>query len=188
MKNKFRSHPPLSLTLKIMAVFMAVMLPVYFLGMSLYLSGRQKMHDQIESAALAQVHLYSKAIESELASIQKLQYESINDLDTLYLVNTYDILNNYERAQYMLRAQNRLITLIDSNDCIDSVTLHLIPIGKTITPFRIDPLDPTWQDDYAEAAAHGGTCMSYTEDGHICFQIQYPTTDAAALYAPSGLQ
>ena len=101
MKNEFRSHPPLSLTLKIMAVFMAVMLPVYFLGMSLYLSGRQKMHDQIESAALAQVHLYSKAIESELASIQKLQYESINDLDTLYLVNTYDILNNYERAQYM---------------------------------------------------------------------------------------
>lgn len=179
MKNEFRSHPPLSLTLKIMAVFMAVMLPVYFLGMSLYLSGRQKMHDQIESAALAQVHLYSKAIESELASIQKLQYESINDLDTLYLVNTYDILNNYERAQYMLRAQNRLITLIASNDCIDSVTLHLIPIGKTITPFRIDPLDPTWQDDYAEVAAHGGTCMSYTEDGQICFQIQYPTTARA---------
>lgn len=175
MKGKFKSHPPLSLTLKIMAVFMTVMIPVYFLGMSLYLSGRQKMRNQIESAALTQVRLYAKAIESELSAIQKLQYESINDLDTLYLVNTYEILDNYERAQYMLRAQNRLTTLMDSNDCIESVTLHLLPIQKTITPFRIDPLDAAWQSDYEAVASGGGACMSYTDDGKICFQIQYPT-------------
>ncbi len=162
-----------SLALKILFLFLIIIIPIYFIGTSLYLNGKKAIFKEVASSALSQVNLYANTLENEFDSIKKLQYECINDEDTLYLANAYSILDNFEKAQYTLRAQNRIIVLSDSNSCIENVTLHIIPIQKTITASRVDPLYENWKTDYLNnlSTLNSRFCLS---DGKLLLNIQYP--------------
>ena len=163
-----------SILFKILALFMIVMVPVYVLGMTIYLWGYREMHNQVVSSALSQVTLYAMTLNAEIERIQNLQFECINDDDILYLANVYKILDNFERAQYMLRVQRRLQIVRSSSECIESIVLHLPRIDKTITPDRVGPLDPDWENVVTNLKSASRSGIVYGSDGNMFMNIQYP--------------
>ncbi len=162
------------LFMRILLLFLFVMIPVYILGTAIYLWGSKKMNEQLVASSLSQVTLYTKTLESELERIEYLREVCINDEDLLYLVNVYPILSNYERMQYTLRAQKRLIILKNSSDCIQDIALHLIPIEKTITPNTIESLHANWETLLEGRLEKSSAGIIYGENQYLSMVITYP--------------
>ncbi len=162
------------LYMRMLLLFLFVMVPVYILGTAIYLWGSQKMNEQLAASSLSQATLYTKTLESEIDRIEYLREVCINDEDLLYLVNVYPILSNYERMQYTLRAQKRLLILKNSSDCIQDITLHLVPIGKTITPGKIASLREDWGALLGESARKSGSGIIYGDHERLSMVITYP--------------
>lgn len=167
-----KKYNSISLALKILLLFLFIIIPIYILGTSLYINGRHAIYDEIVSSNQSKVNLYAKNIENEFNAIRKLQYECINDEDILYLANAYEILDNFEKAQYTIRAQNRIEVLAQSNACIDSLYLNIIPINKTITPTRIDPLNQQLIDNYY-SSLDSNLIFGINNNNMLTLDIQY---------------
>lgn len=171
MKNIF-SHFH-SIRIKVLVTFFLALLPVYILGFSLFRWGYEKLTMQIESAQLAQVRLYADSIDSEFDRIRNLQYECVHDEDLLYLVNAYPILDSFEKSQYLLRVQQRLQIMKNSSTSIDSITVHLPAINKSINNSEVMLLNPDWST-IAEANSMAQDGIIFTDDNQIKMVIQYP--------------
>ena len=153
--------------------FFLALLPVYILGFSLFRWGYQKLTMQIESAQLAQVRLYADSIDSEFDRIRNLQYECVHDEDLLYLVNAYPILDSYEKSQYLLRVQQRLQIMKNSSTSIETITVHLPAINKSINNSEVMVLNPNWEA-IAQANSMAQDGIVFTDDNQLKMIIQYP--------------
>lgn len=171
MKNIFSRF--YSIRIKVLVTFFLALLPVYILGFSLFRWGYEKLTMQIESAQLAQVRLYADTIDSEFDRIRNLQYECVHDEDLLYLVNAYPILDSFEKSQYLLRVQQRLQIMKNSSTSIDSITVHLPAISKSINNSEVMILNPDWSA-IAEANSMARDGIIFTDDNQIKMVIQYP--------------
>lgn len=171
MKNIFSRF--YSIRVKVLVTFFLALLPVYILGFSLFRWGYQKLTMQIESAQLAQVRLYADSIDSEFDRIRNLQYECVHDEDLLYLVNAYPILDSFERSQYLLRVQQRLQIMKNSSTSIESITVHLPAISKSINNSEVMTLNPNWET-IAEANSMAQDGIVFTDDNQLKMIIQYP--------------
>lgn len=171
MKNIFSRF--YSIRVKVLVTFFLALLPVYVLGFSLFRWGYQKLTMQIESAQLAQVRLYADSIDSEFDRIRNLQYECVHDEDLLYLVNAYPILDSFEKSQYLLRVQQRLQIMKNSSTSIESITVHLPAISKSINNSEVMVLNPNWQA-IAEANSMAQDGIVFTDDNQLKMIIQYP--------------
>ncbi len=171
MKSVFsRFH---SIQVKVFVAFFLALLPVYFLGFSLFHWGYRKLTSQIESAQLAQVRLYADSIDSEFDRIRNLQYECVHDEDLLYLVNAYPILNSFEKSQYLLRVRQRLQIMKNSSTSIEQITVHLPAIKKSINNSEVMTLNPDWKEiAAANKTAEDG--IIFTDDNQLKMIIQYP--------------
>lgn len=171
MKNIFSRF--YSIRIKVLVTFFLALLPVYILGFSLFRWGYEKLTMQIESAQLAQVRLYADTIDSEFERIRNLQYQCVHDEDLLYLVNAYPILDSFEKSQYLLRVQQRLQIMKNSSTSIDSITVHLPAISKSINNSEVMILNPDWSA-IAEANSMAQDGIIFTDDNQIKMVIQYP--------------
>lgn len=171
MKNIFSRF--YSIRIKVLVTFFLALLPVYILGFSLFRWGYKKLTMQIESAQLAQVRLYADSIDSEFDRIRNLQYECVHDEDLLYLVNAYPILDSFEKSQYLLRVQRRLQIMKNSSTSIESITVHLPAIDKSINNSKVMMLNPDWSA-IAEANSRAQDGIIFTDDNQIKMVIQYP--------------
>lgn len=163
-----------SIQSKIMISFFLVLLPVYFLGLSIFRWGYAQMHRQIIASQIARLNLYAETLDSELERIRNLQYDCINDEDILYLANAYDILDTFNRSQYILRAQHRLQVMKNSSMSISNVILHLPTVDKTIDTRSVEPLDPTWEQIAASFQAKTAGNLAFNEENTLQYNIPYP--------------
>lgn len=165
-----------SIWLKVVVTFILILLPVYFLGAVIFHWAYQQMHQQIVRSQMAQLNLYADTIDDELSRIRLLEYHCINDDDLVYLANAYDIMDTFERSQYMLRAQHRMQVMKNSSVCIDRVVLHLPHVGRSIDTRNVEPLAPDWrrQSDLLVCSPLSGLTMNAAHE--LEMSIQYPVT------------
>lgn len=154
-----------SILLKVICLFLAVLTPIYMIGMSIYYWGYDMVRKEISHSSLSQVNLYGNMLEQEILRIQQMQYECINDPDLLYLVNTFEILDSYERSQYMLRVQNRLHIMYNSTLFIDTILVHIPSINKTISADGVLSLSDHWEDALSDISNASSSGIIYKESG-----------------------
>lgn len=163
-----------SLYIKIMSLFLLVIIPLFLLGLSIYLWGYDMVKKEIDHSSVSQINLYTQSIESEISRIQKLQYEFVNDQDLLYLTNAFEIMDNFERSQYMLRIQNRLEILKSSSKYMKDVVVHIPRLGKSISADSgVEPLWDNWNDTITNMHRADSSGITF-KNNQIIMDISYP--------------
>jgi two-component system, sensor histidine kinase YesM len=118
------------------------MIPVYMLGIYLYNWGLRTIKGEISKSTIAQVSFYLQGLEKEIERIKILQYDCLNDEYLNKLAIRWEILSGYERKESMRMLEGRLSTIKNSSIYIKNVSVHILPIERTIsTNNGLDDID-----------------------------------------------
>ncbi len=118
---------------RLIRTFLIVLIPLYMFGFFMNQWGVRTTKNQISESMNSQVTFFVQDMENEIQSIKMLQYDCLSDENLNRLAIVADTMNLYEKQQRMLQLQKRLVTIRNSSAFIDDVSVHIEPIGKTIT-------------------------------------------------------
>lgn len=122
-----------SVFVMLLAIFLAVMMPLYMLGFGMYRWGQAMAREEIIASTRAAVHFFIKTLETEISRIRVMQFETLNDSDIYYYVNASGILSTFERFQAQLSLQRRLDVMQHSSRYMLDAVLYLPRNGKMIS-------------------------------------------------------
>lgn len=130
-----------SLYTRITVTFIAVLLPLYMLGIFIYNSAIKIVRDEISSSMIAQVTSYMDGLEEEVQRLKQLQFDLINDIYLNRLAAIPKAMNNIEQVQAILILQNRLEAIRSSSPYISNFTVYIPSINRIVTDRHVDELD-----------------------------------------------
>ncbi|MDF2988771.1 MAG: putative regulator of cell autolysis [Eubacterium sp.] len=90
-----------------------------------------KLNNSISTTA--QVSFYLEGLENEIERMKILQYDCLNDENLNKLAIRSKIMSIYETTESMRLLQQRLVTIKNSSVYIKNVSVHILPINKTIS-------------------------------------------------------
>lgn len=155
---------------------MILIVPIFILGRSIYTKGYHIIREEIETTNSSQLSWYADFLDNEIVRIQKLQSDFAMSDELNYYINTYPIIDSFEKFQYMLRIEDQLTLLKNSSAYIDNVILHIPSIEKTISSNNgVDQLWNDWRDALKNYQGMAPTGTTSTSDA-IFMDIQYPAT------------
>jgi two-component system sensor histidine kinase YesM len=89
--------------------------------------------NEISKSTISQVTYYLKSVEKKIEIIKILQYDCLNDEDLNKLAVRSQIMDKYEMNESIRRLQQKLAMIDNSSDYIKDISVHILPIGKTIS-------------------------------------------------------
>ncbi|HHW48645.1 MAG TPA: histidine kinase [Clostridiaceae bacterium] len=121
----------------ILIAFLLVVMPVYAAGYLAYRWGITRLRNEIALSQSAQTRYYMQKFHSDIQRTIKQQSSVSSDRDVIMLSAFGEDFTekNYPSIETMLainRIQARLTTIMDSNDIIENVTIHMPSINKSI--------------------------------------------------------
>lgn len=127
--TKFRE----SIFFRLVFTFLIIIIPIYLLGIYIYKWSLYNVKNEISKANIAQVSFYIEGLEKDIERIKILQYDCLNDENLNKLSSRYRIMNQYDINESMRQLQQRLVTIKNSSNYIKNVSVHILPIKKTIS-------------------------------------------------------
>lgn len=124
---------------RMLATFLAILVPIYVLSLSLYNRGLNAARVEIEKSALSQTSFYLQGLEQEIERIRILQYDCLNDDSLEKLTYRHEALLPYETLDRIQLLRSRLYSIQNSSAYIRNVRVHVSPIRRTIS--SVDGLD-----------------------------------------------
>ena len=85
-----------TLIVRMLATFLAIMVPVYVLGFAMYSWGLKTAREEIEKSAASQAAFYLQGLEKEIERIRLLQFDCLNDDNLDKLTYRNEVLGPYE--------------------------------------------------------------------------------------------
>jgi two-component system sensor histidine kinase YesM len=121
----------------ILVAFMLVVMPVYAAGYLVYQWGITRLRNEMALSQSVQTRYYMEKFHSDIQRTIKQQSSMSNDRDVIMLSafgEDFTGENNpsVETVFAIKRIQARLTTIMDSNDIIENVTIHIPSINKSI--------------------------------------------------------
>lgn len=127
---------------RLVITFLLIIIPIYMMGIYIYYWGLRTVKDEISKSTTAQVSFYIQGLEKEIERIKILQYDCLNDENLNKLAIRWQVMDTYERIECMRRLQQRLAMIKNSSIYINDVSVHILPINKTISSNTgVDALD-----------------------------------------------
>lgn len=130
-----------SIFMRITVTFIAILMPIYMLGIFIYDSAIQSVHKEISSSMISQVTFYMDSLEKEVQRIRYLQYDLVSDMYLDKLAAIPRSMNNIEQIQAILILQNRLEAIRSSSQYISNITVYIPSIDRAVTDRHVDVLD-----------------------------------------------
>lgn len=129
----------------------------------MYNWGLHTVKDEISKSTISQVSFYLEGLEKEIERIKILQYDCLNDQALNKLSIQWEIMNSYERAGSMSQIQQRLVSIKNSSAYIKNVSVHILPISKTISSNRgVDTIDMVkFQAIRVPTGIHGAQIINF---------------------------
>lgn len=118
---------------RLVLTFLIIMIPIYILGIYIYGWGLNTVKREISKSATAQVSFYLEGLGKEVERIKTLQYDCLNDEYLNKLAIRWEIMDQYNRIESMRQLQQRLVTIKNSSIYIKNVSVHILPILRTIS-------------------------------------------------------
>lgn len=131
-----------SIFVRLVAIFLVIMIPIYILGIYIYDWGIRTTKQEISKSIIAQQSFYLGGLEKEIESIKTLQFDCLNDENLNKLAIRWEVLDSYTRSESLRLLQQRLVTIKNSSRYIKDVTAAILPIGKSISAATgLNPID-----------------------------------------------
>ena len=118
---------------RLVVTFLIIMIPIYTLGMYIYVWGLNTVKSEMSKSTTAQLSFYLEGLEKEIERIKILQYDCMNDKDLYKLTSMWEIMDQYDLNECMKRIQQRLATIKNSSMYIENVSVHILSFEKTIS-------------------------------------------------------
>ena len=121
-----------SIFMRISVTFIAILLPLYILGIFIYNAAQQSVRTEISSSMISQISFYMDNLDKEMQRVRSLEYDMINDTNLNRLSSIPASMNNIEKVQAMLNLQNRM-EAIKSKQHVHQRNYRLYPVHPTYT-------------------------------------------------------
>ena len=118
---------------RLVITFLIIIIPIYMLGIYIYYWGLRTVKDEISKSTTAQVSFYLQGLEKEIERIKILQYDCLNDENLNKLAVRWQIMDTYQQIDCIRRLQQKLAMIKNSSIYINDVSVHILPIKKTIS-------------------------------------------------------
>ena len=133
MMNIWRPRFYNSLFSRLVITFLIIMVPIYILGIFIYQWGLNTVKSEISKSTVAQASFYLEGLENEIERIKTLQYDCLNDVNLNKLAIRWDIMDQYDIVEAISLLHQKLITIKNSSEYIEDVSVHIYPIQETIS-------------------------------------------------------
>lgn len=133
MKRPKHDKRKYSILERLIIMFLAAIIPVYVLGMSIHSRGLEAIRNELSSSTRAQAAFYMDSLATEIEKIRILQYDCLNDEYLNMLAIRYPIMSDYEIVKSIQQLRLRLITIENSSRYIRDVRAHISSLGKVIS-------------------------------------------------------
>ncbi|MCC3375251.1 histidine kinase [Cohnella sp. REN36] len=122
-----------SIVQKIMAAFLAVLLPLMAITWLINEKGSDSIRTEISQSVLNSTRYYLDALDQEADRIVRYLPKYVTDDDLLELSAAGNDLSYYERAQSILNIQKRLALMKDSSPFIEKAKAYIPLLDRTVT-------------------------------------------------------
>jgi two-component system sensor histidine kinase YesM len=140
--------------MRFITLFIIFLIPLYFIGFSIYIFGRNSISGQNREAQANRAEFYINSLAAEVFWIRNLQLNFFSDIYLNRLAGTIDIMSNYERDMNALNVLNHLSVIKESSHYISEAAIMIPSIDRKITSHyagRLDDLDWKYIDEYTSA-------------------------------------
>ena len=135
--------------LRLAVTFLLVTAPIYAIGISIHNWGVRSIRTELNNSMIAQATFYLSSLETEMQRIKLLQYDCITDDNLNDLTYAAPVMDDFARAQTMLRLQQRLHSIKNSSRYIEDVSVSIPGLGKTIS--AVDGVKWALDDEAAQS-------------------------------------
>ncbi len=118
---------------RLVITFLLIMVPIYGLAFYIYNWGLYTVKSEISKSSVAQVSFYLQGLEKEIERMKILQYDCLNDENLNKLAIRSQIMSIYEKTESIRLLQQRLVTIKNSSVYIKNVSVHILPIKRTVS-------------------------------------------------------
>lgn len=117
---------------RLILTFLIAMIPIYFIGISIYNWGITTVKAEISNLKASQIAFYLDNLEKEIQRIKTQQSDCLLGDDLNRLANSQEFMDDYERGYYMLKLQQRLNAIKNSSVYIENAVAIIPSIHKNI--------------------------------------------------------
>lgn len=160
---------------RLLVTFIAIMIPIYLLGLFIYNWGINAVRDELESSTASQVSVYLNNLTAEIGRIQTSQRDALGDENLYTLAAISASMNEYERSKAILRLQQRLNAIRNSSEYIHNVIAYIPPIGKSVSALDIQEEITEEIRHMAEAPENLHSKFNYM-NGKLYLILKYPVS------------
>lgn len=121
-----------SLIARMLITFLITMVPIYYIGTSIYNWGIGTVQAEIINSKTQQMNAYIANLENEIQRLKILQSDCLMGKEINLLSNERGMMDDYTRFDYMLRLQQRLLTVRNSSPLVSSAVAYIPNLGRTI--------------------------------------------------------
>lgn len=164
----------ISVLIKMMVIFIAMILPIYILSIHIYQNGVRIIRQEISNTMSSQLSSYMTNLEDEIDRIMNLQLELLNDRDINRMATIPQSLSNIETVQSLLRIQQRLFVLLNSSQYIREVYVLIPAADRLISSSEINPHDPDFWESIDTFSWEAEGRIIYWED-RMSLNVAFPS-------------
>ncbi|NWL86324.1 sensor histidine kinase [Paenibacillus sp. 79R4] len=117
---------------KIMAAFLAALLPLMLITWIINQQGAASIRKEISESMMNTTHFYLDSLDQEVDRIYRYLPNYVMDTDLMELASTGDVMSAYERSAKVLEIQKRLHLMKDSSPFIQESRAYVPLIERTI--------------------------------------------------------
>lgn len=118
---------------RLIIAFILATIPIYILAGILYIWATGLLRQDVVNSAETQSDKYITELNSTFKRFNSLQYEFMNDMYLIQLLNAYDILEQYRKIELINFLRAKLVSIRNSSDLIDDVRLYMSTNGIEIS-------------------------------------------------------
>lgn len=117
---------------KVFLLFVALILPVYLIGIRVILLGMKRIREEISRSLRSKIEFYARHLEAEISHIKTQQLQFINERDLQDVSFLSPVLNRYEEVSMINRIQDCLVTMKNSSAYIKDAGVFVSSLNKTL--------------------------------------------------------
>lgn len=163
--------------------FIAILLPLFVLGMAIYNWGIDTLKTEISRSMSAQVSQNFGSLEQDIRRIQLLQYDCLTDDNLNALGSIPEAMGNIERMESILQLQQRLNAIRNSSPYIVDVYAYIPAIQRKVSALTVSAFD---EGEYVslQAAPEGKGSQLRDIGGRLYMSAAYPTVSPGSARKP----
>ena len=123
---------------KLLLTLLAVIIPICIMAIRSNQMQQESALYEIREAQLAKVSFYGDAIAQEIERLQKSTYQCVNDNDFVKLAVFWDVLTDYERAEAINKAREKLKLLREMSPYAQNISIYMPSMGRQVNAVNCD--------------------------------------------------